>query len=218
MRYFKIVLVVTVMAAAVLTASTILSRARDSTINAHILFFPNDFGRDSVNVSNYPPRMKRYYKLFLQKCSVCHTIARPLNAQFLELTPEEMQRAKEGQPDLFRAGTDVIQPGPKAWSRIVHRMMSKPGASISRKDGRKIWAFLVYDSTIRKMGKNLGPWESWRQNLLSNFARLYPKMYRHLLKKGELKTVGSISSSTLSGENPVPSDLAPRGDSSKIKP
>jgi hypothetical protein len=195
MRYFKIVLVVTALAAAVLAASAVLSRARGSTLDTHILFFPNDFGRDSVNVSQYPPRMKRYYKLFLAKCSVCHTIARPLNAQFLELTPAEMQRAKEGQPDLFRAGTDVIQPGPKAWSHIVHRMMSKPGASISRRNGRKIWAFLVYDSTIRKTGKNLGPWESWRQNLLAHFERLYPKMYHRLLKKGELKAEVFVSSS-----------------------
>jgi hypothetical protein len=39
---------------------------------------------------------------------------------------------------------------PDEWSRYVHRMMSKPGSGIDAAVGKKIYEFLVYDSSVRK--------------------------------------------------------------------
>ena len=39
---------------------------------------------------------------------------------------------------------------PDEWSRYVKRMMHKPGSGISAAEGKKIYEFLVYDSSVRK--------------------------------------------------------------------
>jgi len=39
---------------------------------------------------------------------------------------------------------------PDEWSRYIKRMMHKPGSGISNADGKKIYDFLVYDSSVRK--------------------------------------------------------------------
>ena len=39
---------------------------------------------------------------------------------------------------------------PDEWSRYIKRMMHKPGSGISAGDGKKIYEFLVYDSSERK--------------------------------------------------------------------
>jgi hypothetical protein len=39
---------------------------------------------------------------------------------------------------------------PDEWSRYIKRMMHKPGSGISNADGKSIYEFLVYDSSIRK--------------------------------------------------------------------
>lgn len=57
--------------------------------------FPNDFGPTAINVSHYPKKMQGYYRLFLSKCSKCHTVARPINAQFLQLTPHGQALVKK---------------------------------------------------------------------------------------------------------------------------
>ena len=59
---------------------------------------PQDKGPDKVNVSSYPAEQQKGYKVFTDKCSKCHTIARPINTT---MTKEE-------------------------WSRYVKRMMHKP--------------------------------------------------------------------------------------------
>ena len=61
--------------------------------------------------------------MFTQKCSQCHKLSRPINSDYAL---------------------------PSEWSRYVHRMMSKPGSGIDGSNGKKIYEFLVYDSSIRK--------------------------------------------------------------------
>lgn len=82
-----------------------------------------DSGPDSIDVSGYPADMKEGYELFASRCSKCHSLARPINSDYA--LPEE-------------------------WSRYVKRMMRKPGSGISPKDGKKIYEFLTYDSSVRK--------------------------------------------------------------------
>jgi len=80
-------------------------------------------GPQSINVSKYPDGIKDNYEVFSTKCTQCHKLSRPINSDYA--TPDE-------------------------WSRYIKRMMHKPGSGISNADGKKIYEFLVYDSSIRK--------------------------------------------------------------------
>ena len=80
-------------------------------------------GPQTINVSKYPDGIKENYEVFQAKCTQCHKLSRPINSDYA--TPEE-------------------------WSRYIKRMMHKPGSGISASDGKKIYEFLVYDSSIRK--------------------------------------------------------------------
>jgi hypothetical protein len=80
-------------------------------------------GPATINVSKYPSGIQANYEVFTQKCSQCHKLSRPINS-------------------------DYALPG--EWSRYIKRMMNKPGSGISSGDGKKIYDFLVYDSTTRK--------------------------------------------------------------------
>lgn len=80
-------------------------------------------GPATIDVSKYPDAIKEYYELFSHKCSQCHKLSRPINSDYA--LPDE-------------------------WSRYIKRMMYKPGSNISAADGKKVYEFLVYDSSIRK--------------------------------------------------------------------
>ena len=83
---------------------------------------PQDKGPGSINVSSYPAEMQKDYKVFTEKCSKCHTIARPINTT--------MAKAD--------------------WERYVKRMMHKPGSGISDSQGKTIFDFVAYDQENRK--------------------------------------------------------------------
>jgi hypothetical protein len=80
-------------------------------------------GSATINVSKYPSGIQANYEVFTQKCSQCHKLSRPINSDYA--LPDE-------------------------WSRYIKRMMNKPGSGISSGDGKKIYDFLVYDSSVRK--------------------------------------------------------------------
>jgi len=80
-------------------------------------------GPATIDVSKYPDGIKENYEVFSTKCTQCHKLSRPINSDYA--TPDE-------------------------WSRYIKRMMHKPGSGISNSDGKKIYEFLVYDSSIRK--------------------------------------------------------------------
>ncbi len=107
-----------------LGASTALRAADDNldpATKARIERFEK--GPATVDVSKYPDAIKDDYQVFSQKCSQCHKLSRPINSDYA--LPEE-------------------------WSRYVKRMMHKPGSGIGAADGKKIYEFLVYDSSVRK--------------------------------------------------------------------
>jgi mono/diheme cytochrome c family protein len=83
---------------------------------------PQDKGPDKINISAYPAEQQKGYKVFTDKCSKCHTIARPINTL---MTQSE-------------------------WSRYVKRMMHKPNSGISDTQGKTIYEFLAYDQENRK--------------------------------------------------------------------
>jgi hypothetical protein len=80
-------------------------------------------GPATIDVSKYPAQIKDYYQTFSQKCAQCHKLSRPINCDYV--LPDE-------------------------WSRYIKRMMYKPGSNISAAEGKKIYEFVVYDSSVRK--------------------------------------------------------------------
>lgn len=80
-------------------------------------------GPATIDVSKYPDGIKENYQTFSEKCTQCHKLSRPINSDYA--LPDE-------------------------WSRYVKRMMHKPGSGIGAAEGKKIYEFLVYDSSIRK--------------------------------------------------------------------
>jgi cytochrome c1 len=80
-------------------------------------------GPATIDVSKYPEKIQEYYQIFSQKCTQCHKLSRPINSDYA--VPDE-------------------------WSRYIKRMFHKPGSNISSSQAKKIFDFLVYDSSVRK--------------------------------------------------------------------
>jgi hypothetical protein len=105
--------------------ATTAARAADEPLDAETKARVERFekGPATIDVSKYPDGVKENYEVFSQKCSQCHKLSRPINSDYA--LPEE-------------------------WSRYIKRMMHKPGSGISAADGKKIYDFLAYDSSVRK--------------------------------------------------------------------
>jgi hypothetical protein len=146
--------------------------------------YPNDMGEAEIDVSEYPKPIREGYKLMSFKCAACHTPARPLHSQFLELTAEEEAAFKKEFPEIH-GDKRLVHIEDKIWNRYVKRMMSKPGCPVKGEDGKKIWEFLVYDSKVRKTGANAKAWAKHRKKLLHEFAESSPAGYKKLF--GEQK-------------------------------
>ena len=101
------------------------ARAADDNLDAATKARVERFekGPATVDVSKYPQGIQENYEVFSQKCSQCHKLSRPINSDYA--LPDE-------------------------WSRYIKRMMYKPGSGISSGEGKKIFEFLVYDSSVRK--------------------------------------------------------------------
>jgi len=109
-------------ASLVLSGTTIVKGDQlDAETKARVERFEK--GPATINVSGYPQGIQENYQVFSQKCTQCHKLSRPINSDYA--LPDE-------------------------WSRYIKRMMNKPGSGINGGDAKKIYDFLVYDSSIRK--------------------------------------------------------------------
>lgn len=134
------------------------------------------------------------YDVIGNKCSKCHAPSRPLNSQFIE--PEgkdvnerkkKVEEFKKSDAALFK-NKNVWQIEGDLWQRYVKRMMAKPGCDITKEEGKKVWEFLVYDSTQRKLGANKESWQKHREALLAQFKTKHPARYKELYETAEAKT------------------------------
>jgi len=98
-----------------------LAQELDAATKARIDQFEK--GPATIDVSKYPAQLQEYYQTFSQKCSQCHKLSRPINSDYVL---------------------------PDQWSRYIKQMMYKPGSNISAAEGKKIYQFVVYDSSVRK--------------------------------------------------------------------
>ncbi len=117
--------IIAVLGLAIAAGGVLLVRAADEQLDAETKARIERFekGPATIDVSKYPDAIKDNYEVFSTKCTQCHKLSRPINSDYA--LPEE-------------------------WSRYIKRMMHKPGSGISASDGKKIYDFLVYDSSIRK--------------------------------------------------------------------
>jgi cytochrome c5 len=116
---------IAVLGLTIAAATALVARAADEPLDAETKARVERFekGPATVNVSKYPEGIKENYEVFSAKCSQCHKLSRPINSDYA--LPEE-------------------------WSRYIKRMMRKPGSGISTADGKQIFDFLAYDSSVRK--------------------------------------------------------------------
>jgi cytochrome c5 len=117
---------IAILVLAILAASgavrIVRAQDKEEPLDPRILKY--DKGPAKIDVSKYPADMQKKYKVFEKKCSSCHSIARPINCDYV-LDDE--------------------------WERYIKRMMRKAGPSlISADDGKQIFEFLTYDSKTRK--------------------------------------------------------------------
>src|ERR1039458_8965986 len=114
-----------VLGLAIAASAALIARAADEPLDAETKARVERFekGPATVDVSKYPDGIKENYEVFSTKCTQCHRLSRPINSDYA--IPDE-------------------------WSRYIKRMMHKPGSGISNADGKKIYEFLVYDSSLRK--------------------------------------------------------------------
>ncbi len=77
-----------------------------------------DRGPGRIDVSEYPAEQQEHYVLFVDKCSKCHTVARPINSRF---------NAQE-------------------WKVYLKRMLRRPDCNTSVEQARQIYSFLKFYS------------------------------------------------------------------------
>jgi len=174
--------------------------------------YPNDLGPDRLPddvVKSYPDNVQEGYHILIGEkkdaagkwvynngksgCVQCHTSSRPLNSRFVE--PEggmddakqqaNLDKWKAANPEIFKDIT-VWQPEVKIFNRYVKRMMNKPGCNIEKAEGKKIWEFLEYDGSHRKVGENAKKWAAHRHDLVEQFKAKYPKRYEELKAANDL--------------------------------
>lgn len=104
----------------------------EPTAEARDPLFPADLGPDTVVVTSYPTAQQENYALFVEKCSLCHTLARPINSPIVDAA---------------------------TWTRFVKRMHGKNNARsggplLSGEEANRVIAFLVFDSRERKIKRS----------------------------------------------------------------
>jgi hypothetical protein len=82
-----------------------------------------DSGPGKIDVSKYPPDVKRKYKTFEQLCGQCHPLARAVNCDF------------------------VLE---SDWERYIKRMMRRGRSLITPTQALESYEFAVFDSKVRK--------------------------------------------------------------------
>jgi hypothetical protein len=115
---------VTVVAVGILTAwAGILGAQQKAGATSDPRILAYDKGPAKINVSKYPAEVKAAYKVFEQRCSACHSLARAVNCEFA-LDDE--------------------------WQHYIRQMMDRGGSLISADEAKAIFSFVTYDSKTRK--------------------------------------------------------------------
>lgn len=91
--------------------------------------FYSDLGPDAIDLSEYPAAMRRDYETYARVCSRCHTLARSINAPYVDRSWWEFYVAR---------------------MRVRSRFHGEP---VAKEDIRAVLDFLEYDTARRKVGR-----------------------------------------------------------------
>ncbi len=143
--------------------------------------YANDFGEAEVDERRVPDSVKKGYQLLKSRCAQCHTPARPLNAQYIEVDAAFRDQLLHKHPELF-TDPNLLWPDVDLWRRLVKRMAAKPGSNIASDDAKEIYTFLVwlYKDRIGPQGEHAEAWRDHRRKLLEDFKKKYPERYKEL--------------------------------------
>jgi hypothetical protein len=126
-------------------AQGILADEKPLTDQERHAVFPGDLGPATIDVSKYPAYQQQSYQLFSHSCSICHSLARPINAPY----------------------TSYDQ-----WKRYVQQMhLRAQGKLLTQEDANRLVDFLSYDSKIRKID-NKKSFDALQQQLTTRFMEV----------------------------------------------
>ena len=123
---------------------------------------PADLGRDKIDVTSYPLVQQENYTLFVEKCSLCHTLARPINSPLVDAS---------------------------TWTRFVKRMHGKNrdrlngGPLLSGVEAKRVISFLTFDSRERKI-KQAEKFQAQQSDLRARFDRNAREQTKKKIAKG----------------------------------
>ena len=122
------------------------------------VLFSWDLGADSIDVGAYPEAQRANYETLKAECSVCHTLARPINAPYAER---------------------------RDWERFVKRMHGKPGGErLDKASAKRIVDFLVFDAGERKV-KRKEEFEKESARLETLFSAVKAEREKSVQEKSE---------------------------------
>lgn len=106
------------------------------------LRFASDLGPDFIDVTRYSPAQQEDYRLLVEKCAHCHTLARVVNAPMVDAA---------------------------TWTRYVSRMHGRQQARngrplVSSAEARRLVFFLSFDSRERKT-RRAADWAAFQADL-----------------------------------------------------
>lgn len=112
----------------------------------HQAVFPADLGPSAIDVASYPAVQQDNYRLFAEKCTNCHSLARPINSSIVDAS---------------------------TWGRYVRRMHEKNqgrfgGPLLSGDEAKRVISFLAFDSRERKI-KRAEEFQSLQADLRARF-------------------------------------------------
>jgi hypothetical protein len=118
----KRTLLTVALGAAVFLPAFLLAQAPDERpLDPRVVVW--DQGPDTIDVSKYPPEIRKKYRTFETICSRCHSLARAVNCDF------------------------VLEDD---WERYIKRMMRRGRSLVTPEVARESYEFAVFDSKIRK--------------------------------------------------------------------
>lgn len=120
--------------------------------------FHSDLGPDTVDVSSYPAARRRDYEVYARACSRCHTLARSINAPYVNRS---------------------------WWEFYIARMRVRAGfhgESLTKKEIKAVLDFLHYDDQERKLGRP-AEFEAQQRELKRRFEAALDERMERLQKQ-----------------------------------
>ncbi|MBI3549055.1 MAG: hypothetical protein HY078_08455 [Elusimicrobia bacterium] len=110
--------------------------------------FYYDLGPESIDVSKYPWTQRENYEVFKKNCQVCHTLARPINAPYVDR---------------------------RDWGKFIREMHVRKkewtNSPFAQGEAEVVIRFLVFDARIRKIERRM-EFEENARRLRAEFNRL----------------------------------------------